>query len=235
MSKIIVIDAGHGMNTAGKRCLKSLDSNETREWYLNDRIADKVEKELANYDCRVIRADDTTGKNDISLGDRVKTANNANADFYISIHHNAGVNGKSGGGTVVYYSSSSSEREKQATELYNSIVAQTKLIGNRSSKVINYGFYVIKNTKMPALLIENGFMDSSTDVPIILSASHAEKTAKGIVEYLVRTLGLKKKQTTGSTTKTIYRVQCGAYSDKANAEAMVSKLKKYGIDSIIVS
>ena len=33
MSKIIAISAGHGYNTAGKRCLKKLDANETREWF----------------------------------------------------------------------------------------------------------------------------------------------------------------------------------------------------------
>ena len=40
--KVIALDAGHGMGTAGKRCLKSIDPNQTREWFLNDRIADMV-------------------------------------------------------------------------------------------------------------------------------------------------------------------------------------------------
>ena len=35
----IAIDAGHGLYTEGKRCLKSLDPNETREWQLNERVA----------------------------------------------------------------------------------------------------------------------------------------------------------------------------------------------------
>jgi len=38
----IAIDAGHGLKTAGKRCLKSLDKNETREWVLNDRASEVV-------------------------------------------------------------------------------------------------------------------------------------------------------------------------------------------------
>ena len=38
----IALTAGHYKYTAGKRCLKSIDPNETREWWLNDRIADKV-------------------------------------------------------------------------------------------------------------------------------------------------------------------------------------------------
>ena len=44
----IVLDAGHGRNTPGKRCLKSLDPAETREWVLNARICDKVEQLLAD-------------------------------------------------------------------------------------------------------------------------------------------------------------------------------------------
>lgn len=187
--KIIAIDAGHGMKTLGKRCLKSIDPAQTREWYLNDRIADRVQKMLASYDCTVIRVDDTTGAKDISLSNRVKAANNANADMYISIHHNAGIKGGTGGGTVVYYHGT--KRREEADTLYRALTSKTKLVGNRAEKVINKGFYVLKHTKMPAFLIENGFMDSRTDTPVILTASHAEKTAHGIVSFMVTELGLK--------------------------------------------
>ena len=188
---IIALDAGHGMSTPGKRCLRSIDPAETREWCLNDRIADRVQELLAAYDCTVLRVDDTTGAKDILLSTRVKAANNSRADMYLSVHHNAGINGGVGGGTVVYYYSSAAVRPLQAQQLYNSVIARTGLVGNRSSKVIKQGFYVIKNTTMPAFLIENGFMDSRADTPIILSATHAEQTAQGIVDFLVATLSLK--------------------------------------------
>ena len=192
--KIIALDAGHGMNTAGKRCLKSIDPNETREWWLNDRIADQVQELLAAYDCTALRVDDTTGAKDISLSARVKAANAAKADIYISVHHNAGIKGGTGGGTVVYYCSSNVARPLQAQRLYNTVTARTGLYGNRSSKIKYQGYYVISKTTMPALLIENGFMDSKTDVPIILSATHAERTAQGIVDFLVAELHLKAAQ-----------------------------------------
>lgn len=196
MSKrpIIALDAGHGLHTLGKRCLRAIDPAETREWWLNDRIADRVQELLASYDCTVIRVDDTTGAKDISLASRVKTANSAGADMYMSIHHNAGINGGTGGGTVVYYYSSAAARPLQAQRLYNAITARTGLVGNRSSKIKYHGYYVVKNTKMPALLIENGFMDSRTDVPIILSAAHADRTAQGIVDFLAADLRLKAAQ-----------------------------------------
>lgn len=229
----ICIDAGHGLYTSGKRCMKKLDSNETREWVLNDRIADKLEVMLKSYNCEVLRADDTTGLTDVSLANRVKKANNWGADIYISIHHNAGVNGGSGGGTQVYYYSSKAERKTQATKLYNNIVNMTKLVGNRSSRVIKYPYYVVKNTKMPALLIENGFMDSSTDVPIILSETHSQYTAQGILNFLVSELGLTKAVEPESDV--LYRVQCGAFKNKAGAETLRDKLKADGYEAVVVS
>lgn len=205
MSKrpIIALDAGHGLHTPGKRCLKAIDPYETREWLLNDQIADRVQELMATYNCTVIRVDDTTGVKDISLASRVKTANSARADIYISIHHNAGIKGGTGGGTVVYYYSSAAARPLQAQRLYNTITTRTGLFGNRSSRVIKRGFYVIKNTAMPAFLLENGFMDSRVDTPIILTREHAERTAQGIVDFLVAELhiqgGPQRPQTGGST------------------------------------
>lgn len=235
--KIIALDAGHGVNTAGKRCMKAIDPNETREWYLNDRISDRVEELLADYDCKVVRVGDTTGKKDISRSQRVATANNINADVYISVHHNAGINGGYGGGTVVYYYSTKPERKEQAQRLYNEVVNRTGLVGDRGSKILKKAFDVVKNTKMPAFLIENGFMDSRVDVPIILSAEHAEKTAQGILAFLVKEYSLNKKEVVNEANtkpQKVYRVQCGAFSNKKNAEALQRKLKNEGYEAIVV-
>ena len=193
--KIIALDAGHGMTTAGKEVTLS-GYPRTKEWYLNDRISDRVEELLSDYDCKVIRVGDTTGKKDISLAQRVKTANNAGATVYVSVHHDSGVGGGKGGGTTVFYYSNSSARAEQAKRLYDAVVSKTGLVGNRVNKVQKKGFYVIKNTKMPAFLIENGFMDSATDVPIILSPEHAERTAKGILRFLVEEYSLDYKNAT---------------------------------------
>lgn len=227
----IAIDAGHGLYTAGKRCLKSIDKSETREWFLNDRIADKLEELLKSYECEVLRVDDTTGLTDVSLANRVKKANNWGADVYISIHHNAGINGGKGGGTVVFYYSSKAERKAQATNLYNYIVNMTGLRGDRVTKVSKKAFYVIKNTKMPAFLIENGFMDSTSDVPIILSAGHANRTAQALLNFLVNTYKLK----TVSKPETIYRVQVGAFTNKANADGLRAKLRAQGYEAEVVT
>lgn len=239
---LIAIDAGHGLKTAGKRCDITLDPKTTREWVLNDRIADRLEVLLKNYNCKTMRVDDTTGDKDVPLATRTTSANNKKADVYISIHHNAGINCGTGGGVVVYYYSSKAERKTQAQALYNAVVAKNGLAGNRTSKVIKKAFYVLKNTNMAAFLIENGFMDSKTDVPIILTAEHAEKTAQGILDFLVKTYSLKlNKQTSNTSTsnttstvkKSVYRVQCGAFSNKKNAQALKSKLTAAGYDAFI--
>ena len=58
----IVIDAGHGKYTAGKRCLKSLDPEETREWVLNARVTEALETYLISARHETLRVDDTSGE-----------------------------------------------------------------------------------------------------------------------------------------------------------------------------
>ena len=229
----IALTAGHYLGTPGKRCLKKFDANETREWTLNDRIADKVEKLLTNYTgYELIRTDDTTGKKDIGLTARTNAANNFKADFYLSIHHNAGVNGGTGGGIVAYiYTGASAASAEWQKDLYNSLIAKTGLKGNRSNPLAKANLHEVRETKMPAVLLELGFMDSKTDVPVILTEDYANKCAEAIVEVLVKRGGLAKKP--AQPTK-LYRVQVGAFANKANAESLVNRLKKDGYDAAIV-
>ena len=240
--KKICLNAGHYLNTAGKRCLKSLDPNETREWFLNNRIISKIESLLSAYEgFKLLRVDDPSGKTDVSLKDRVTKANNFKADIYISIHHNAGVNGGSGGGIVAYtYTNIDKITAEWQKELYNSLIKFTGLKGNRSTPLAKADLYECRKTTMPAVLLECGFMDSKTDVPIILSDEYANKCAQAIVEVIVPKMGLSKKPEavkpeSNAGKKTIYRVQVGAYSVKANAEKMRDDLKSKGYSAIVVS
>lgn len=230
----IALSAGHGLNTAGKRCLKSLDPNETREWWLNDRVCDYVERYLRDYEgYSLLRMDDSDdGKDDVELATRTNAANAWGADFYLSVHHNAGINGGSGGGICAFSYYGSTKGAEWRDAIYNALIAHTGLKGNRAQPKLEAGFYVIKHTKAPAVLLELGFMDSATDVPIILSDSYAQKCAKAIVETIVKRAGLTKKAKT--ETGAIYRVQLGAFSNKANAEKLSAELKAKGYDTYIV-
>ena len=191
----ICLNAGHYVNTPGKRCLKSLDANETREWVLNDRICDKIETKLKAYDgYSLLRIDDTTGKTDVSLENRTAKANNFGADFYLSIHHNAGIKGGSGGGVMAFvYTKVDAETKDWQKKLYDAIIKHTGLKGNRATPLASADLYECRKTKMPCVLLECGFMDSSTDVPIILTDEYAEKVATACVEVIVDRAKLTKK------------------------------------------
>lgn len=190
----IALNAGHGYYTAGKRCLKALDANETREWVLNARICDKVQEKLKEYmGYEIIRLDDTTGMEDVPLRTRTDKANNFKADFYLAIHHNAGIAGSSGGGIVsIVYTSAGDKSVEWQKALYDSLVEHTGLKGNRSTPLAKMNLHEVRESSMPAVLLELGFMDSKTDVPIILSEDFADKCAAAIVEVLATKGGLKK-------------------------------------------
>jgi N-acetylmuramoyl-L-alanine amidase len=192
----LALGAGHGINTAGKRCLKSLDPNETREWWLNDRICDYVERLLMRYEgYSLLRLDDSDdGEENPDLADRVGRANKWGADFYLSVHHNAGINGGTGGGIVAYSHPNSSKASVEWRDaLYDALISKTGLKGNRSKGKATSDLYVLRKTSMPAVLLELGFMDSKTDVPVILADEYAQGCAAAIVEVLVKRGGLTEK------------------------------------------
>jgi N-acetylmuramoyl-L-alanine amidase len=192
----LALNAGHYIGTPGKRCHYSLDKNETREWTLNDRVCDKIEAILSGYDgIEVLRIDDTTGQTDVSLEDRTNKANNWGADFWLSIHHNAAGKVFSGGGIVAYVYTNASQTEVEWQHaLYRAAVQSTGLYGNRSNAVPKKDLHELRETKMPSVIMECGFMDSSVDVPIILSEEYADKLANALVKVVVEKSGATEKK-----------------------------------------
>ena len=191
----IAYDAGHGMYTPGKRCDKRLDPNETREWFLNNRVANYVERTLLdNYSgFTFMRLDDRTGQTDVTLKDRVNKANRWGADVVISVHHNAGAKLTNAGGITAHVANVCSSKSKvYQKDLYNSLIKHTGLKGNRSNPLSSNNFYIVRYTNAPAVLIEHGFMDSLIDTPIILTDDFARKCADAHVEFLVNTFKLKE-------------------------------------------
>lgn len=226
----LALTAGHYLYTAGKRCLKSIDKNETREWWLNDRIVDRIQALLSEYDgIEILRTDDTTGQTEVELETRVNKANNFKADFYLSVHHNAGANGTAAGGITAYVcencSTASSDWQKA---LYNELISLTGLKGNRVSPLYKHNLYEVKYTSMPAVLLELGFMDSTTDVPVILTQEFANQCAQACVNIIVKKAGLKKKETT-TVVGTAYKVvtDINRYSSVADAKSKTNSKGKY--------
>lgn len=238
----ISFDAGHGLFTSGKRCLKSLDPKETREWYLNNRVVVNVLNQLKEYeDVETLRVDDPTGKTDIRLAERSTTIDNWRSNIHLSIHHNAGINGGEGGGIVVFRHPKSSERTQQYQEaIYKKLIEHTGLKGNRSNPMAEKDLHMTREPDMPSPLLELGFMDSRIDVPIILLEQYADKCANGIVAFLVETFKLKKKVVVVPEKKDFvlpdgkfFRVVVGSYQSRNNAERVQAELAEDGFDSFL--
>ena len=233
----IALGAGHRLATPGKRCLKSLDPNETREWWLNDRICDHIERLLKAYDgYELLRVDDTEGKKEISVTARNNAANNWGADFALAIHHNAGINGGAGGGIMAYVCKGvGKETTDWQKALYDALIAHTGLKGNRADPLAVSNFQMLTGTKMPAVLLELGFMDSKTDVPVILTDEYAVQCAEAIVEVLVERGGLTKKAAAKPGQRPVlYKVQVGAFDTRAAAERFKAELAAKGYKGFVV-
>ncbi|HZK35003.1 MAG TPA: N-acetylmuramoyl-L-alanine amidase [Bacillota bacterium] len=229
----IAIDAGHGLNVAGKEVPSYMGYGKLKEWTLNNRVTLEIIKQLSSYEgIEILRTDDPTGKKNISLKKRVKAANDWGADIFISNHHNAGIKGGFGGGLVVFrYRNSSKFTQGMQRALYDSIINQTGLKGNRATPLSEANFYVIRYTTMPAVLIEHGFMDSPSDMKEIMTPDFASKSARGVVLWLEANYKLKTKAEDSPVDQgaNLYRVrkswsdvrsQIGAYAVLENAKAV---------------
>lgn len=192
----IAVDAGHCLKTAGKRLHKKLDATETREWTLNDRVARYFAEAATLYEgVELLRVDDTSGKKEVSLSARCKASNAWGADMYISMHHNAGINLGTGGGIVAYSHKEKTKGAEYRDAIYAACIAAGGLVGNRYDPTLTANFYVIKHTNAPAVLMEYGFMDSKTDVPVILDVNYSKLMGYATMEAIAKVAGLKKKVT----------------------------------------
>lgn len=200
----VAIDAGHGKYTAGKRCLKSLDPKETREWALNARIAEHAVKALNACGIQTLRVDDTTGDVDVPLKTRTDRANNNGCDYYISIHADAGIEGGTGGGITAFCYPQGSKKSFQLRDaVYEQAVKLTGLRGNRTNPKDTMNLHVCRETTMPAILVEFGFMDSKTDVPIILTDDFARKAAEGVARGICQVSGITYQEQQEKPTESV--------------------------------
>lgn len=213
----VFLSAGHGGTDPGAV------ANGLQEKDINLQVLLSCKEELERHDIRVI-ASRLTDAND-PVSEEVKEANASGADIAVSFHCNAG----GGDGWEAFYYSSSVNGRNLASRIEKYIKALGQNI--RGLKTGDHLFFV-KNTKMPAVLVESFFVDNLADLQIGDTLAK-QKTlglayAKGILDYL----GISYR--TPIDTETIYRVQVGAYRDRKNAEGMRDKLKAAGYDALIV-
>ena len=177
----IVIDPGH--NHGGDYgSVSTINGKKYEETELNMQVADLLKKELVNRGYNVVMTREVGDKlyDELrpSLQKRVNLANSLKADLFVSIHHNSSVS-SAANGVEVYYSD---EKPESGTANSNKVSVSKKLsevmvnnlskaVGqtNRGSK--NYAFYVVKNTLMPSVLVECGFITNPEEISKISQSS----------------------------------------------------------------
>lgn len=188
----IAYGAGHN-NATSNGIPTSIHTPRVNEWYLNDRVARYFAEAAKAYDVELLRVDDPRGIEPTVLASRVKKANDWGADFFLAIHHNAGINGGSGGGLVAFSYQEGTVGAAYREAIYTACIAAGGLKGNRWDATQAEDFYVLKYTNMPAVLMEYGFMDSTTDVPVILTEEYAKAMGYATMEGIAKAAGLVKK------------------------------------------
>lgn len=118
----------------------------------------------------------------VSLADRCKMANQANANYFISIHFNAG----GGTGIETHALAPGGNGEKLAKAVQSSLIEYT---GMRDRGVKFSNFQVLRDTKMPAILIEGGFVDSD-DADKIKTEAYKQNFVRGASKGICAFLGL---------------------------------------------
>ena len=232
----IALDAGHGLKTSGKQTPDGV-----KEWTLNDKVRDKAVEMLRDYDVEFIFTDNNEGNVDETLASRLQMYLNAGVKSLVSVHHNAHT-GKwnNATGVEVYVDNNPTADDLRLAQcIYDRLVKYTGLKGRGIKRM---DFYIINQDRIPAVLVEGGFMDGRNDNKVITSAAGQEAYAKAVAEGLIEFHSLKKKTvstttntaTTDASTDTLYRVQVGSFRNKAYADAMYKKVKAAGFTPCLI-
>lgn len=181
--KNIVIDPGHGGVDNGTTGL----TYRTKEKEVNLTVAQNIKQELEKRTAATViltrDKDIDLGRNQIeALKKRIQIADDASADLYISVHHDAFPD-PSVNGITVHYSSHQNKGENLAKILLASIFKQSIDAKNRGVK--DSDFYVLKNNSAPAVLLELGFTSNKEDEIRMVSKDFQSKTAISIVDGII--------------------------------------------------
>ena len=121
--------------------------------------------------------------NSTSLSTRVNEANSWGADLFISLHNNAAENPNATGNEALVYGSGA----EVANELAEDILEQMTLTTGLRNRGIVYrpGLYVLKETNMPAVLVEMGFITNPYDAELLAYSPYLFATgiSRGILQY----------------------------------------------------
>lgn len=217
--KKLVIDLGHGGSDPG-----AIGQNGTHEADVVLAIGKEINELLKGYkvDYKFTRLSNVG----LSLLERCKIANYFDADYFVSIHINSAKD-KSVRGVEVFKYSNNNEKVNKFSSDVCSDISKSLNIRNRGPK-INKELYVIKNTKMPASLIEVDFISNKDCERDLNDLDNINTLSRIIFDKLVDMVEL---EVNGDK---LYRVCIGAYKDKSNAIKQLEIAKNKGFkDSYI--
>ena len=191
---VIVIDAGHGYPDGG-----AVGGSGTQEKDLNLAIAFKVQRLLEQGGAHVLltRADDNAVVDNLNqkireikrsdLNNRRNFKNNSECDAFVSIHMNKFSEEQYSGAQVFY------AKEPVDSKILGEII-QSKLKemvnpdNDRVAKTADDKIFILKNSKVPSVIVECGFLSNSEEETLLQSDEYQDKIAfaiyTGILEYL---------------------------------------------------
>lgn len=173
---LIVIDPGHGGEDTGAVWNQRLEKDD------NLRLGLAVRDTLTGQDADVLMTRDTDVT--MPLASRVRTANNSDADLFVSLHRNTTERPDSQYGVeiVIYLTAPNNTTGEAARRVLNAV----NDVGVRANLGIRRGnHFVLRKTRMPAMMLQMGFIQNAEDNRLFdqnLNA-YAEAIAKGILDY----------------------------------------------------
>jgi len=166
-STVVVIDAGHGGFDRG-----GIPRQLVQEKTMNLDVAQRLKAVLTAYGYRVVMTRDSDVF--VPLGTRVAIANSYRDAIFVCIHFNAAPR-RSANGIETYFYSSQSLPLASAIHYYVAGGAPTPNRGVRRR-----GFYVLRKTTIPAVLVECGFLTNATEANYAQSSAYQQKLAEEI-------------------------------------------------------
>lgn len=185
--RIVVIDPGHG-SVAGGTSRYGLVEKE-----VNLAVALKLQALLEESDIKAYftRVDDSNP----SFAARANLANNTEADFFVSIHCN-GNNTRSAKGTEVLYDEKAVYSGFGTKEFAQVCLEEVvKSLGSHNRGLVKGNeIYVVRSTKVPAALVEIGFITNKQEAALLKSEEYQQKAAQGIYNGILRGYEEREKQ-----------------------------------------
>lgn len=189
------IDNGHGGQTSGKRSPVLPDGRQLLEYEFNRDVAQRIFTQLdelgvAYYN--VVPESETIGN---FLTERVARANRLSTalpKLFISIHANAGpasslqdFTDDSVRGIETWHYHGSTIGRQLAAVFQRRLIAQTGFVNRHLRSKVTGQFYVLRATRMPAILTENGFYNNRFDLEIMLTEAFRQQVADAHVEAIM--------------------------------------------------